>query len=199
MWHLSRLCAVKRAVAMASIFTAALLLAMLVGCTTPAEKTASTGAPTNSGVGADVAPESAPASASSAPTRAGVQAFVESAAKYARENGKESALATFTAPGGQFHQGALYIYAYDFKGNVIAHGGDKALVGKNLLDMKDPNGVMVIEELVKLAKSGSGWLYYMWPNPANGNQAEPKLGYVVRVDDTWFLGSGAYGPAAVQK
>ena len=118
--------------------------------------------------------------------------------EYVRASGKDAALRTFTAPGGAFHQGQLYIYAYDFKGTVIAHGGDKTLVGKNLIDMKDPNGVPVIRELVRLAKTGSGWLHFTWGNPANGNKQEPKLGYVEKVDDTWFLGSGTYGPAATQ-
>ena len=135
-------------------------------------------------------------SASTAATQAAVQAFVEKAVAYARINGKDKALAAFTAPGGEFHEGQLYIYAYDFSGKVIAHGGDPSLVGKNLIGMKDPNGVPVIKDLVRLARQGSGWLYYTWPNPANDDREEAKLGYVTKVDDGWFLGSGTYGPAA---
>jgi len=37
----------------------------------------------------------------------------------------------------------------------------------------------------------SGALNYTWHNPETGKQ-ESKLGYVVKVDDTWFLGSGTY-------
>ncbi len=131
-----------------------------------------------------------------APTKADVQAFVQEAVAFAKEKGKDVALQTFTQAGGEFHQGQLYIFAYNFDGTVIAHGGDAKLVGQNLIDMKDPKGVQVIRELVKLAQQGSGWLYYTWPNPQNNNQQEPKLGYVEKVDDTWFLGSGTYGPAA---
>ena len=132
------------------------------------------------------------------PTQADVQAFVERAVAFAKANGKEAALAAFTAPGGEFHQGQLYIYAYDFSGTVIAHGGDSSLVGKNLIDMTDPKGVHVIQELVRLARGGGGWLYYTWPNPQHNNAQEPKLGYVEKIDDTWFLGSGTYGAAAVE-
>ena len=127
-----------------------------------------------------------------------MQAFVEKAVAYAGANGKDAALTAFTAPGGEFHEGELYIYAYDFNGTVIAHGGDPSLVGRNLIDMTDPNGVHVIQELVRLARGGGGWLYYTWPNPQHGNAQEPKLGYVEKVDDTWFLGSGTYGAAAVE-
>jgi polar amino acid transport system substrate-binding protein len=131
-------------------------------------------------------------------TKADVQAFVERAVAYAKANGKDAALKAFTQKGGEFHVGQLYIYAYDFSGRVIAHGGDAALVGKDLIGMTDPNGVKVIQELVRLATQGSGWLYYTWPNPAHENKQEPKLGYVVKVDDTWFLGSGTYGAAAIK-
>lgn len=90
----------------------------------------------------------------------------------------------------------MYVFAYDLHGSVIAHGGDPALVGKNLLGMHDLHGVPVIKDLIRLARGGSGWLYYSWPDPARGGQVEPELGYVKKVDDTWFLGSGTYGLAA---
>ena len=108
------------------------------------------------------------------------------AVAYAKANGKAAALKAFTQSGGDFHQGQLYIYAYDFSGTVIAHGGDSSLVGKDLSAMTDPNGVRVVAELSRLATQGGGWLYFTWPNPAHNNQQEPKLGYVVKVDDTWF-------------
>ena len=64
--------------------------------------------------------------------------------------------------------------------------------------MTDPNGLPVIENRVRLAKGGSGWLYFMWGNPLNDNRVEPKLGYVMKVDDSWSLGSGTSGPAAIR-
>jgi hypothetical protein len=132
------------------------------------------------------------------PTRADVRAFVDKAVAFAKARGKPAALQAFTAISGEFHQGQLYVFAYDFSGTVLAHGGDATLVGKNLIDMRDPTGVMVIKELVRLASEGSGWLAYTWPNPAHANAEEPKYGYVVKVDDGWFVGSGTYGPAAIQ-
>jgi len=170
----------------------ALVLALAcMGCASSASKPADA---VNYGGGLAVGPDPESSSTvTSKPTKADVQDFVEAAAQFARVNGKDAALKTFTEAGGPFHQGELYIYAYDFSGTVIAHGGDKTLVGKNLIKMKDPNGVMVIKELVKTAKKGNGWVQYTWANPANGNKQEAKLGYVVKIDDTWFLGSGMYG------
>ncbi len=121
-----------------------------------------------------------------------VVAFVQEAVAYAQANGKEAALAEFSDPNGSFKRGELYIYAYDFNGNVIAHGGDVTLIGKNLIDYEDPNGVKVIQGLIEVARGGQGWFPYTWNNPQSGKQ-EPKLGYVMKVDDTWWLGSGTYG------
>jgi cytochrome c len=121
-----------------------------------------------------------------------VVAFVQEAVAYAQANGKEKALAEFSDPNGSFKRGELYIYAYDFDGNVLGHGGDASLIGKNLIDYEDPNGVKVIQGLIAVAREGQGWFPYTWNNPQSGKQ-EPKLGYVMKVDDTWWLGSGTYG------
>lgn len=124
--------------------------------------------------------------------REAVTPFVEEAVAYARANGKEGALAEFSDPDGSFKRGELYIYAYDFEGNVLGHGGDQTLIGKSLIDYTDPNGVKVIQGLIAVAETGQGWFTYTWNNPQTGKQ-EMKLGYVMKVDDTWWLGSGTYG------
>jgi cytochrome c len=121
-----------------------------------------------------------------------VAVLVERAVNYARVNRREIALKEFMNPTGQFKKSGLYIYAYDFQGTVLADGGQPELVGKNLIDMKDGNGVEVIKELIKLAQQRGGWLRYFWPNPAHGGKIESKLGYVMKVDNDWFLGSGLY-------
>jgi len=123
-----------------------------------------------------------------------VVAFVEKAVDYAKVNGKERALEEFMDKNGEFIKGELYIYAYDFNGTVLSHGGQPELAGQNLIGMTDANGVQVIKELIKLAKQGGGWLEYLWPNPEHSNTVEPKAGYVIKIDDTWFLGSGIYEP-----
>jgi len=124
-------------------------------------------------------------------TRQEVVDFVNEAIRYGRENGKEKAIAEFNNPKGKFVRGELYIYAYDWNGIALANGGNPALAGKNLIDMTDPNGVKVIQELIKVAKTGGGWVSYTWPYPKT-TVNEPKLGYADRVDDTWWLGSGMY-------
>lgn len=125
------------------------------------------------------------------PTRDDVKAFVDQAVSYAKANGKDQALKEFMNPQGAFFRGELYIFAYDFEGTVISHGAKPALVGKNLLRLKDAKGLSVIEELRNIAQGGDGWLKYYWENPV-AKKVMPKLGYVVKVDDSWWLGSGMY-------
>ena len=121
-----------------------------------------------------------------------VVTFMKKAMDYAKLNGKKEVLKEFINRDGEFIEDELYIYAYDFNGTVISRGGQPELVGKNLISMTDTDGVQVIKELIKLAKQGSGRLEYLWPNPEHGNKIESKVGYVMKVDSTWFLGSGVY-------
>ncbi len=135
-------------------------------------------------------PLAAPA-ADGAATKADVEAFVREAVAYAKAEGKDKALAEFMNPDGRFFQGELYIFAYDYEGTVISHGAKPKLVGKNLMRLKDAKGTDVIQELSNLASQGEGWLRYYWEHPGQ-KKVLPKLGYVMNVDGSWWLGSGMY-------
>ena len=118
--------------------------------------------------------------------------FVESAVAYAQENGKDKALAEFSNKTGSFVRGDLYIYAYDFNGTNIAHPFKSDWIGTNKLNETDSNGVLYIRNLIDVAKEGNGFTYFIFPNPAHDNKDEFKIGYVMKVDNDWWLGSGIY-------
>jgi len=115
--------------------------------------------------------------------------FVESAVAYAQENGKDKALDEFCNKTGSFVRRDLYIYAYDFNGTNIAHPFKPDWIGKNKLNETDSNGVPYIRNLINVAKEGKGFTYFIFPNPAHGNRDEFKIGYVMKVDGNWWLGS----------
>lgn len=120
--------------------------------------------------------------------------FVEEAAAYVREAGREAALKEFSNPKGKFmrEHGELYIYAYDFKCICLAHGFTPDLVGKDLTDKKDDKGLLVIQKLRDTAaRDGEGFVEFGWTDPATGKEGR-KLGYVVKIDNTLWLGSGIY-------
>ncbi len=119
-------------------------------------------------------------------------AFVDNAVEYARINGKDTALLEFDKKNGSFMKGDLYIYAYDFNGTVIAHPVNPELIGVNRISEKDAHGDYFIKNLNDAALNGSGFVLYYYINPVHNNTVEQKLGYVRKVDDTWWLGSGVY-------
>jgi signal transduction histidine kinase len=108
---------------------------------------------------------------------------------------KDGPDATFTAvsdkSAAEFHDRDLYPFIYDMSGTCLAHGARPALIGKNLIDLKDQDGKYLIRELVEIAKGpGSGWIDYKWPNPLN-NKIEDKSSYVEKMGD-YLVGVGVY-------
>ncbi|HUS75188.1 MAG TPA: cache domain-containing protein [Methanothrix sp.] len=120
--------------------------------------------------------------------------FLEEARNYTLNNGKDEALRAFSDPNGEFVRGDLYIFAYDFNGTLLAHPYLHNLIGRNNLDLVDPNGVQCIKNLNEVAKSGKGFACNVYPNPNKGNQTELKLLYVLKVDDDLWISSGIYLP-----
>jgi cytochrome c len=90
-----------------------------------------------------------------------------------------------------FHDRDLYPFIYDLRGHCVAHGARPALIGKNLLDLKDQDGKYLIREMIEIANGpGSGWVNYKWPNPLN-NKIEDKTSYIEKLGD-YFVGVGVY-------
>jgi signal transduction histidine kinase len=131
------------------------------------------------------------------PTRADVQAFVTEAVAYAKENGQEKFFNEVRNPTGMFHfkdgtKKGLYIFVYDEKGVVLAHGVRLELTGKNRWNDKDPDGKPWIQDWTTLVhKSGSGWISYKEFNPADKNKIMNKSSYVVLFQGM-IIGAGLY-------
>jgi signal transduction histidine kinase len=101
--------------------------------------------------------------------------------------------ATFTAASDQsvkeFHDRDLYPFIYDLSGRNVAHGARPALIGRNLIDLKDQDGRYLIRELIAVAKGpGHGWVDYKWPNSIT-NKIEDKSSYVELMGD-YLVGVG---------
>ncbi|MBL0729883.1 cache domain-containing protein [Piscinibacter sp. HJYY11] len=85
-----------------------------------------------------------------------------------------------------------YFFLYDMRGINLMHARQQDLIGKNLWELRDPSGLLVIQELIAKAKSGGGFVRYMWEKPST-KQVAPKLGYVVGLDRwEWMFGTGLY-------
>lgn len=119
--------------------------------------------------------------------------FVEDAVIYSQRAGKENATLEFADKNGSFTRGEQYIRAYGYDGINLADPYYPGYQGQNQLGLTDSNGVRMIEAMRDIARNGSGFVSYHDTNPVTG-RTEPVLAYIKRVDDTWWLASGMYGP-----
>jgi len=121
-------------------------------------------------------------------TAAEAEAMVRKAVEFVKKNGKEKAFAEFTAPSKTFVDRDLYIVAYSMEGVPLAHGQNAKQVGKNLIDLKDPDGKAFVRERVELAKEkGKFWQDYKFTDPLT-KQVMPKQMYCEKLDDFVICG-----------
>lgn len=108
--------------------------------------------------------------------------LVDNALVIWKDKGKDYALKVINASAGPLKKDNLYTFALDFSGTVLAHPAQTKLRGKNLWELKDPNGKLMVQEMVKDAKAadGSGWIEYEWVHP-DGVGTGTKRTYVKRV------------------
>ena len=85
-----------------------------------------------------------------------------------------------------------YFFIFDYDGVNLMHPMKYHLVGKNLYQLEDGNGVRVIQELIESAKAGGRYVDYIWDKPDTQQPGE-KIGYAMGVEDwQWMVGTGVY-------
>lgn len=134
----------------------------------------------------------APAAAEERATLDQAKAMVKKARAYIREVGAEKAYAEISNPKGRFVDREIYVYVYDKNLNNLAHGGNQRLIGKNLADLRDTDGVYVNKGLLEAAQKGGGTFRFKFLNPAT-KTIEVKTGYAEMEGDV-MVGSGVYAP-----
>lgn len=108
-----------------------------------------------------------------------------------KRDGLDATFAAVTNKDPEFNDRDLYPFIYRLDGVNVAHGSRSALVGKNLFNRKDPDGVRLISRMIDIVNEhGSGWIDYKWPNPIT-NVIEDKTSYVEKIGD-YIVGVGVY-------
>jgi signal transduction histidine kinase len=77
-------------------------------------------------------------------TAAEAESMVKKAVSFIKTDGPDKAYAEFGNKQGQFTDRDLYIVVYSLDGKVLAHGANAKLVGKDLLDAQDVDGVYYV-------------------------------------------------------
>ena len=130
-------------------------------------------------------------------TPADLTTLVNRAVAYARENGREKAIAAFNDPNGSFVQGDVYVFSEAYDGTALAEPFHHELVGTSVKNMTDRYGVPLFQNVVETTRYGIGFMSYDYPNPKNNNRIEPKLSVVSDVDGTYYVGAGTYEGAGI--
>lgn len=86
-----------------------------------------------------------------------------------------------------------YFWLNDLHPNMIMHPTKPEFDGKDISEIKDPNGKMFFTEMVKVVKAnGQGFVDYKWPRP-NSKDPIPKISFVKNYAPWgWVVGSGVY-------
>ncbi len=86
-----------------------------------------------------------------------------------------------------------YFWINDISLNMLMHPVSKSLVGRNVSEVKDPEGKYFFKEIEKLAKDkASGLVTYVWNKPGF-DKPQPKYTYIeVFKPWGWVIATGSY-------
>jgi cytochrome c len=119
------------------------------------------------------------------------KALLDKAISHVNEVGTEKAYTDFSRADGGYVDRDLYVYCFDMEGKALAHGGNPTLIGKNLMEMKDPDGVQPVKESIRiLGANNDGTLDFKWPNPIS-KKIEAKSAFISKAKNDW-CGVGYY-------
>jgi signal transduction histidine kinase len=119
-------------------------------------------------------------------------ALADAAVEHVKQVGPEQAFKDFTNDKAKWTKKDLYVFAMDMKGNTLAHGANAKLVGRNMIEMKDANGVAFIAEMTKTAQTkGQGWVDYLWQHPET-KKVQGKSTLVRKLANENWIGVGIY-------
>lgn len=91
------------------------------------------------------------------------------------------------------YEGSEYFWIHDLDYKMVMHPTSPKLIGQNIFNNKDPNGLPIFQEMNKIAAAhGKGFVEYMWPKPGKEEPVE-KISYVMLYKPWSFvIGSGIY-------
>jgi cytochrome c len=104
----------------------------------------------------------------------------------------EAAFDELRKPNSEWRHDAFYIFVTRSDGMSVVH---PTLEGKQILDLKDADGKMIIQDMIKAVENqDSAWTEYMYPKPGATTPSK-KSSYVRKVaagGATYIVGAGVY-------
>lgn len=121
------------------------------------------------------------------------QGLVDKAIAHYKAVGKEKSFADFgNKENKDWVDGELYVIVSSTDGIFKSHPNKGLVDNPKLPGLKDVNGVMIIQEMIRVGKEtpGGGWAKYTWDNPVSKKLAA-KHTWVKLHDDQLFM-AGCY-------
>ncbi len=103
---------------------------------------------------------------------------------------KAQALATLARTNA--NGGVDYFFVHDMTPTMLMHPLRKDLVGKNVADVRSPDGVQVYQEQVAQARKGSGFVSFTWPKPGSDKPVAKESYVATYAPWGWVIASGMY-------
>ncbi|BBO80518.1 hypothetical protein DSCO28_10840 [Desulfosarcina ovata subsp. sediminis] len=94
----------------------------------------------------------------------------------------------------RFENGSGYYFATRLDGIEMLFADRPEMEGLNLLNLKDPQGQLVIKDMIEIAKrSGEGFYEYHWTKPGSAGNDHKKIAFIKRFEPyDWIIGTGLY-------
>ena len=91
------------------------------------------------------------------------------------------------------YSGKEYFWILNRQGILVQHPFAKKLVNTNVLGVKDPNGVLLFQQMLDVTRSNkTGRIEYQWNRP-NATEPSPKMSVVTKFEPwDWVIGTGIY-------
>jgi two-component system NarL family sensor kinase len=85
-----------------------------------------------------------------------------------------------------------FFFVYDYDGTNLVSPRQTDRINRNWSGLTDSKGTPVVDELIRLARSGSGYHNFLWPKPSTGKEAQ-MVAYVTGFQSwRWAVGTGVF-------
>ena len=86
--------------------------------------------------------------------------------------------------------GSFFVFDYD--GTNLVNPRHTDMINRNWTGLKDSAGTPIVDELIRLAREGSGYHTFLWTKPTTGEEAM-MVAYVLGLQDwRWAVGTGVF-------
>lgn len=85
-----------------------------------------------------------------------------------------------------------FFFVYDYDGTNLVSPRQTDLINGNWIDLTDSEGTPVVQELIRTARTGAGYVEHLWPKPSTGEEAR-MVSYVTGFQSwQWAVGTGVF-------